>query len=109
MVPRETPHVVARVGHHPHFRLGQLRIGLDAVDQRRAARRCREQPLEDDEPRALLEDGLQRLNGFGIGERDELAFVRSRSRSDGVRLKRRSPRLAQTRRQFTMRHDAPFL
>jgi hypothetical protein len=57
-----------------HFRVPELRIRLDPIDQRRPARRRGEQPLEDDEARPPFENGLQRLNGFRIGERQELAF-----------------------------------
>ena len=50
----------------------QLRVALDAVDQRGAARRRGEQPLEDDERRALLHDRLERLDRFRVREGEDL-------------------------------------
>ena len=85
--PRETTRVVAGVRHHADFGLRYLGVGLDPVDQRRAARRGREQTLEDDQPRVLLEDRLERLNRLRIGKRQKLSLVARRSRSDGVRLR----------------------
>ena len=72
---RHDARVVAGVRHHADFGLRQLRVGLDPVDERGAARRRREQPLEHDQARALLEDGLERLDRLGIGEREQLALV----------------------------------
>ena len=55
--------------------LEQRRVGLDAVDERGAARRGGEQALEHDETGPLLDDGLQRLDRFGIRERQDLAVL----------------------------------
>ena len=48
-------------------------VGLDAVDERGAARGRGKQPLEHDEAGPLLHDGLERLDGFRVRERDDLS------------------------------------
>ena len=45
---RHLPRVVAGVRHHADFGVPELRVGLDAVDERGAARRRGKQPLEHD-------------------------------------------------------------
>jgi hypothetical protein len=55
------------VRHHAHLGVRQARVGLDPVDQRRAARRRREQPFKDDQGGALFKDGLQGLDRFRVG------------------------------------------
>jgi hypothetical protein len=52
--------------HDTDFGVRQLRIALDAVDQRGAARRRGEQPLENHQIGLLLHDRLQRLDRFRI-------------------------------------------
>ena len=54
--------------------MGELRIALDAVDQRGAARRRGKQPLEDDETRPLVHDRLERLDRFGVREGHDVAI-----------------------------------
>ena len=78
--------VVAGMRHHPHFGVPELRIGLDPVDERRAARRRREQPLEHDQSGRCFQDRLQRLDRLGVGKRQEFALAARRSRSAGIRL-----------------------
>ena len=46
--------------------MSEVRIVLDAIDQRGPSRRRREQPLEDDERRFVLEDGLQSLDRLRV-------------------------------------------
>jgi hypothetical protein len=59
------------VRHHTDFDVGELRIALDAVDERGATRRRGEQPLEHDEARTLFHDRLQRLNRLAVRERED--------------------------------------
>ena len=59
----------------PQFGLAQEGVGLDPVDQRRSARSRREQPLEDDQVRLLLENGLQRLDRFTVRKRNQFPFT----------------------------------
>ena len=73
--PRHLPHVVAGMRHHPHFRAADLRVSPDAIDQRGATRRRREQPFEHDQPRLLFQNRLQRLDRLGVGECEQLALV----------------------------------
>jgi hypothetical protein len=49
--------------------LDERRIGLDALDERRAARRRRERPLEDDQFRLVPGDRFERLECIGIVKR----------------------------------------
>ena len=72
---RHLTRVVARVRHHPYFGVRELRVRLDAIDERRAARRGREQPFEHDERRTLLQDRLERLNRLRIREREEFPLT----------------------------------
>ena len=60
--------------HHANLGATDLRVGPDPIDERGASRRGREQPLQDDQAGPVLENRLKRLNGFGVGERQELAL-----------------------------------
>jgi hypothetical protein len=66
------------VGEHADFGLRQRRITLDPVDERRAARRCRKEPLEHDQRGTLLRDRLERLERLGIWERERSTHTRAR-------------------------------
>jgi hypothetical protein len=61
------------VRHDAHFGVGQLRVALDTVDQRRAARGRGEQPLEYDQRRAIFHDRLERLDRFRVSESKDFA------------------------------------
>ena len=69
--------VVTVVRHDPDLGLAESRVGLDAVDQRRAARRDGEQALERDHLGTALHDGLQREQRVGIGECQHVAVDRA--------------------------------
>jgi hypothetical protein len=60
--------------HDAHFGVGELRVALDTVDQGRAAGRRGEETLEYHENRAIFHDRLERLDWFGVSERDDLAI-----------------------------------
>ena len=58
---------------HPNLRLLQRRVGFDAVDERRAARRGGKDAFERDDRGLPLGDHLQRAQRFGVGKREKLA------------------------------------
>ena len=61
--------------HHPHFRVPKLRVGLDSIDERGAARRGGKEAFEHDERGTLLQDGLKRLNRLGVCECEKFPFA----------------------------------
>ena len=68
--------VIAGVRHHADFGVRELLIGLDAIDQRGAARRRGKEALEHDETGLVRENRLERLNRLRIGKREQIAFFR---------------------------------
>ena len=60
----------------------QLRIGADAVDERRAAGRCREPAFEHHELRAPPDDHGERIQGIGVREIERLAVQGARPMLD---------------------------
>ena len=77
---RQHARVVAVVRDDADLGVVERRVGLDAVDERRAARRRREQALERDDARPPFGDDLERAQRVGVGERQQLA-VESDARS----------------------------
>ena len=73
--PADLPHVVSGVRHDADLAPAQAGIGLDPIDQRGAPRRRREEPFDDDEVGALIENGLQRLDRLRVRKRLEISFI----------------------------------
>ena len=67
-----------------HLDLGmrQLRIGADAVDERRAAGRCREPAFEHHELRAPPDNRGERIQCVGVCEIERLAVLGARPMPD---------------------------
>ncbi len=66
--------IVAGVRHDPHLAHGELRIAFDPIDEGGAARCGGEEALEHDQPGAMFDNGLQRLNGFRVRELEAVPF-----------------------------------
>ena len=71
---------LAVVRQDPDFGLRQRGVGLDAIDQRGAARRRRERPLDCDERRMPPHDDVEGVQRVGVGERQQLALRLARTR-----------------------------
>jgi hypothetical protein len=63
------------VGDDANLAGGQRGIGLDPVDERRAARCRREQPFQGDDRRPLPRDDVERLQRLRVRKREGAAHV----------------------------------
>jgi hypothetical protein len=75
-IARNNGRVVSRVREHANLGVDASGIRFDAIDQRRAAPRPGENPLDHDQRRMVLRDRLERVERLGIGKAQGFATHR---------------------------------